>query len=240
LSVNLRQLFQAKIKDGEMDRNYQLLNINTGFSYNFENDDRPYSDLNTSFHISQIPIISNFSGSVRHTFYNPDNGELDFWSPYLLSFNIQTGFNITGKKFFFDDDGDDIEIPKGVDSVAQLNKPFSSRQRSKGWSLNLTYNYNEAGRGSSFRKSSYLTLALRFNLTPTTSISYSQNYSVDKNQTIRSSVNIIKKIHCWSGSIFWVPVGTNRGFGFKLFVTGMPAIKIDSNYDGFTQSLRNY
>lgn len=237
LSVNLKQLFQAKVIDGEKDRNYQLLTINSGFSYNFENDDRPYSDLNTSLHVSQIPFISDLSGSMRHTFYHPDNGELNFWSPYLLSFSIRTGITISGKKFFLDDDIN--SIPRGVDSVSQVSNP-GSNQRSGGWSLNLDYNYTESGRGESYNKSSYISLSLRFKLTPTTSISYSQNYSIHRNQTVRSTVNIVKKLHCWSGSIFWVPVGTNRGFGFKLFVTEMPAIKIDSNHDGFTQSLRNF
>ncbi|MFQ5452874.1 MAG: putative LPS assembly protein LptD, partial [Candidatus Zixiibacteriota bacterium] len=235
LTFSLNQLFQAKVRKGAIERNLQLLSLTSNFSYNLENEERPFSNLQTSFQSSALPIITSVSGRMQHSFYQPNTDDLNFWSPFLLSFNINANINLAGQNFFFDDAK---EILRRVDSLSQIDRTAPTSGVRKGWSLSATYSYSETGRGSNWSKSSFINFLLRFNLTPTTTISYSQRYSIDRKLTIRNSVNIVKKIHCWTGSIFWVPVGSNRGFGFKLFVTALPEIKIDNNHDSFTQSFQ--
>jgi lipopolysaccharide assembly outer membrane protein LptD (OstA) len=231
LSFTLNQLFQAKVKQGDGEKSLDLLSLTSSFSYNLKNKERPLSDMRTTFHISSLPNIT-LSGSMNHTFYNPDkpeSNELHFWSPYLMSFSFNANFKIAGSHFLFDDT---IIVPPGGDST-------SVSQGKKGWSLSATYSYQESGRGAQFRKSSFLRFTLGFNLTPSTSVTYSQQYDIVDKLTVSSSVNIVRQIHCWTGSLYWVPVGSNRGFGFKLFVTALPEIKIDNNHDLFsTTSLR--
>ena len=234
LTFRLNNLIQAKVRQGENEKALDIFSINTGFSYNYENKERPYSDLSTSFQIYKIPLISSLSGSMVHSLYKPDSDELDFWSPYMKSFNVRASLRLAGKTTLFDETG---EVQIGVDSAKALTP--TEVNRPAGWSVTLDYNFSESGIGSAYTKSSYIDLRLNFNLTPTTAISYSQNYSVHKGLTTRSSVNIIKKIHCWTGRIYWVPVGTNRGFGFQLNVTDIPAIKLDNNYGGFTNSIQS-
>ncbi|UCD64585.1 MAG: LPS-assembly protein LptD [Candidatus Zixiibacteriota bacterium] len=238
LNFSLQHLFQAKYRKDEAELNKDLLSITSRFGYDFEVDDKPWSNMTTTLQSSALPIISSLSGSMAHSFYDPDTDELDFWSPTLLSFSIDARLSLRGSSFLFDEGS---EIPRGVDSASQLSR-LPARPavggRGKGWNLSVTYRYEESGRGASWRKSSFVNLNLNFNLTPTTSIAYSQRYDIARDVTVYNSVNIIKKIHCWSGSLYWVPIGSNRGFGFKLFVTAIPDIKIDSNHDGFFETLQ--
>jgi len=238
ISVSLNQLIQAKYLKNDIPVNKDLLSIRSGFSYNFLEDDTPYSNLSTSLQSSALPLISSLSASMTHSLYDPDTQELDFWSPALLSFRLNARLSLGGQNFFFDDPQD--PMPFGTDSASQLSPtvPRPSGSSGRGWNFSADYSYSESGRGSSWYKSSFINFSLNFNLTPTTSIRYTQRYSFDRKKTISNSVNIVRKIHCWTGSLYWVPVGSNRGFGFKLYVTALPEIKIDNNYAGFTRTLQ--
>jgi lipopolysaccharide assembly outer membrane protein LptD (OstA) len=214
LFFSLNQLFQAKVKDYEQDKTIQLLSVTSSFSYDYEKDEKPLSNLSTSFRSSALPLIDNLSASMTHTFYDPETGEENFWSPYLLSFSLQASLRLAGNKFFFDDES---QIPIGADSASQLNDLKNISSRPKGWSFTASYGYTESGRNETWRKNSFINFNLNFNLTKNTSVSYNQNYLID--------------------SIYWVPVGTNRGVGFRLYVAGLPDIKLDNNYGGFTESI---
>lgn len=233
MSFRLEQLYQAKVRQGETERSLNLLSLTSSFSYDFEKKEKPLSSLGTTFSISTLPGVT-LSGSMTHSFYDPITDELSFWSPHLMSFSLNTSFTLSGSKFLFDDDV--TAIPKGADSASQLDDSSQSKGR-KGWNLNVTYSYSESGRDAGYRKSSFIRFTLGFNLTPTTSITYSQNYDIVEKLTVSNAVNIVRKIHCWTGSLYWVPIGSNRGFGFKLNVTALPEIKIDQNHDTFSSGV---
>ena len=238
IGVNLNQVIQAKYQSAEIEKSINVISVSSGFSYNLEQDTRPYSNLSTSFQSSAIPRIT-FNGNLVHSLYKPGTNELDFWSPSLESFRFETRFSFTGKSFIFDDPAD-RNTENGVDSPDQLRSlygsPYSSA--SKGWLFSAAYGFSESGAGISYSKFSFFRFNLNFNLTPTTSISYSHDYDVDDGKTIHNSVRIARKIHCWSGSLYWVPIGSNRGFGFQLFVTAIPDIKIDNNHDSYLQAFQ--
>ena len=241
MDFNLNQLFQAKINKGEVEQVVQLLSINSSFNYNFEAKEKPLSDMNTTINATGLPFVSSVSASMRHSFYDPDTDEQHFLSPYLESFSVRTSLNLAGNKFFFDDPVSNA-IPVGADSPEELNQSYQAQNAginaNRGWSFSANYSYSESGRRANWSKSSFITFALRFNLTPNTTVSYNQHYNIERNLTISNSINIVRKIHCWTGSIYWVPRGSNRGFGFTLYVTQLPEIKVDNNYDSFTtQSL---
>ncbi len=233
MSFRLDQLFQAKVRQNETERSLNLLSLASSFSYDFEKQEKPLSSLNTTFNITTLPGIT-LSGAMTHSFYDPFTEELSFWSPYLMSFNLNTSFTLSGRKFLFDDDA--VTIPRGADSATQLTSSSQS-QAVGGWSLRVTYSYQEAGRAQGYWKSSFVDVALGFNLTPSTSVKYSQRYDIEKKLTVGNSVSIQRKIHCWTGNLWWVPIGSNRGFGFKLYVTALPEVKVDQNYDTFDTGL---
>jgi hypothetical protein len=85
-------------------------------------------------------------------------------------------------------------------------------------------------------------LALDFNITPSTRVSYDQSFDVGRGRTVYNSVRLNRQLHCWSGELYWVPTGSTRGYGFRLFVTAIPAIKIDNTQSvvpsSYVQSFR--
>ena len=233
VGVTIRNLLQAKVASGAVERNLDLLSVSSSFSYNFEADERPLSNLNTSFQTSSVPGVS-ISGSMVHTFYDPQSGEEGFLSPWLLSFAMDVSFNLAGRTFLFTDA---TGVPQGADSVSQLGRqprtPMSGRT---GWNLAVSYSFSESGRHSNYSRRSFVNFTLGFNLTPVTSVSYRQQYDIVAGETVNASVNIVRQLHCWSGSLHWVPIGLNRGFGFELRVIDLPDIKLDSGYDSFLSS----
>jgi len=240
IGVTLNQLIQAKYAQGEKEKAIDVISVTSIFSYDLEDDVRPYSDLNTSFQSSAIPRIT-FNGNLVHSLYKPGTDEADFWSPHLESFSIDARFSFSGRSFIFDDPSDK-KISRGVDSPEKLLQSSTSPQTytpsTKGWLFSASYGYNESGSGTFFRKSSFFRFNMSFNLTPTTSLYYSHEYDIDDNKTIHNSVRIARQLHCWSGSIYWIPIGSNRGFGFQLFVTAIPDIKIDNNHDSYLRAFQ--
>jgi len=237
ISVSVRQLFQAKYGRGDIQKNIDLISFNSGFSYNFEATTRPYSNLNTSFQSSAIPKI-NFNGSIVHSLYKPGTDEVDFWSPSLESFRIDARFILSGKTFIFDESSEQ-NFKTGVTSPGQLESAVAPRQSgARGWQFSAAYGYSQSGRDANFRKFSFFRFNLNFNLTPTTRVRYTHDYDIDDSKTIYNSVNIVKQIHCWTGSLYWVPIGSNKGFGFKLFVAAIPDIKIDNKHSSYLNSLQ--
>ncbi len=241
ISFSLRQLYQAKIKSGEKDKKLNLLSINTGFNYNLESDVRPLSNMTTSINSTLLPKIK-FYGSMTHSFYLPGTEHLNFWSPYLLNFNLNASLTLAGSRFYFDDVISN-SMPGATDTSSVLqgspNPPTASMRggASKGWSLSMNYSHSSSGRGVNKFKRSFIRLSLRFNLTTNMAVSYSQYYDITSGMTINNQINLVRKLHCWTGNLFWVPIGSNHGWGFKLFVNAMPQIKIDQSANQFGSSM---
>ena len=242
VAISLQNVFKAKTVNEDKEKTLTLLSLTTSFSYNFENFEKPLSDIRTSFSTSSLPGI-NFSGSINHTIYDPDpdsDEEKKFFSPFLRSWNMNMSFTLRGNKFLFDEL--ETGIPLGADSAHNVGniKTQPKITGRKGWSLGVTFNFKEDGfHTANYNKSSQLGLNLGFNLTPATSVTYAQTYNVVEKKIIHKRVSIVRIIHCWTGSLYWVPSGSNRGFGFKLNVTDIPDIKIDSNHDTFQVSSIN-
>jgi hypothetical protein len=205
----------------------ELVSINHSLSYDFEDEERPFSDLNTSFQSSVIPSI-NINGSLLHSLYDPGTNDLNLSSPYLESFNLNVIATLRGQTFLFDDQQPSF---RGADSASQVSK---DRQPQRGWSASVNYTFRQSGRGDSFFKRSFISFNVNFHLTPTTSVTYSHNYDFQRDNTVNSQVRINKNLHCWTGTLFWVPTGSNRGYGFSLYVTALPSIKIENSENPFS------
>ncbi|PWB75954.1 hypothetical protein C3F09_01455 [candidate division GN15 bacterium] len=228
LSASLGQIYQAKIKQGESERNLDLFSLQSGLSYDFEDTVRHFSDLTTIFQSQVLPRIS-ISGSMVHSLYKPGTNTLNLRSPYLASFSILSSITIAGNQFLFDEP---VRIERGADSATQVAAAGQSQVRpggQQGWSIRVDYAYSESGRDQYFQKQSSLNLAVFFNLTPNTTVTFRQAYDPVSGQTINSQVGIVRQLHCWTGEFSWVPVGSNRGYSFRLYVTAIPALKIDNS-----------
>lgn len=232
LNFSLDQLYQVKVKQGEIEKAYDLVSIGSDLSYNFEATGRKFSNISTNFTSTLLPDI-RFQGSMTHSIYPQDSDEANFLQPRLTDFDLTTTLNITGSRFFFDDAN--YTVPYGADYAPHLLSGEEGDRSGagpgpSGFSLTVSYSYRESSRDTDFAtKSSAVSLSARFNLTPSTSIAYSQYYDIVRKKTITNRVEIHRQIHCWQGYFWWVPTGSTRGWGFRLNVIAIPEIKLDNN-----------
>ncbi len=243
MNFGLQNVLQSKFLRGGVEQNIELLSVSSSFSYDFEREFRPLSGLSTSFRSNAIPRIS-LDGSASHTFYDPrkpETNEPDLLSPYITNFQFNARMSLRGRTSIFDDLA--VTSPREVDTASPFPAggsaapPVAGSGGNRGWNASISYSFSESGKHVGFyNKTSFVAFTLGFWLTPLTEISYSQRYDFRRDRTIHNQVRITRKLHCWTGSLWWVPVGSNAGFGFKLYVTGIPEIKLDNNYDSFSSS----
>ena len=236
MTFSLDQLYQAKVKKGEGEKTLQLVSINHDLSYDFEKDTRKLSDMSSSYASNVLPSI-RFYGSFSHTFYKSDTARKPVLTqPRMTSFSYNAALTLRGKTFLFDDPAP--SMPHGVDSASQLTtSPLAAPMGGSGWNLSATWGFSEYNRGTpSYTRKSFLRFTLDFYLTANTRVTYSEAYDFTKDKTITSQVNIVKTIHCWTGEFHWVPTGSTKGWGFRLYVTAMPEVKIDNSESAFNSS----
>jgi lipopolysaccharide assembly outer membrane protein LptD (OstA) len=242
LKFSLSHLYQAKLRLHDKEQSFELVSVTHSFSYDFEDEKRKFSDLSTTFRSNLLKNIRINADMVHSLYKSPKGDELDFWNPHLSSFQINTVASLKGKRFLFDEPAlqttrlGDSTVP-GQPGGAPTRGTDLTPISSKGWDVSATYSYSESGKFSGvFKKSSALRLSLQFNLTPTTQVSYSQYYDIAKQKTVSNQVNIVKTLHCWTGTFHWVPTGSTRGWGFMLYVTALPAVKIDNSQSTLNSS----
>jgi len=237
LSLTLAHLYQAKLRKGEGERSLELVSIKHGLNYDFESETRKLSEMSTSYTSNVLPSV-RFYGDMVHSFYPNDTADEPAWKhTRMLSFSFNASVNLRGRNFLFDEPVE--SLPRGADSASQLaTAPRSAgAAASGGWNLSASYGFSESSRGTaSYQKNSFLRMTLNFNLTPTTRVTYSQAYDFQRARTVTSHVSIQKTIHCWSGDFYWVPTGSTKGWGFRLYVTALPAVKIDNSQSSLNSS----
>jgi hypothetical protein len=229
-------VYQAKLRQGdEGERNVDLLSVSHNFNYDYEAEGRKLSALRTTLRSNLLKNI-RLDASMTHNMYktlDPEDTELNIPGMQLTSFNVNATLSLRGQRFLFDDvrprtglGGDSAAAPPGG------LRPTTGR---KGWDLTASYSYSERGKWTSFfTKESSIRLNLHFNLTPATQITYSQYYDFVDKKTVTNQVRIVKTLHCWTGTIHWVPTGPTRGWGFRLYVTALPAVKIDNSQNSLS------
>ena len=222
--------YDAKVAAGGVEKTVNLLSIKHSVGYDFEKDKRRWTDIGTTFSSRLVPQLT-FNGSATHSIYKKDSDDLDWRHPRLTMFRLNLTLPLRGQSFLFDEPAT-VSIPRGVDSSSQLAQQAGAGQSEspKGWNANVSWGYSESNIGTdSYYRSSFLTLSLSFYLTPVTRVSYSQSYNFVDQKTVANEVRIERALHCWTGKFWWRPTGSTRGWGFTIFMTGLPAIKIDQN-----------
>ena len=239
VSFGMSQDFMAKVRYGEEEKIINLFSLSSSFGYDFEKDSLRFSDLRTTFRSDAIPNL-HIDGSVIHGLYVPGTDNLSFFSPYKKGFSFNARLRLSRGFGLFDDDASD----HNADSLEAMGtgKPKPSGGGKGKFTCSAEYRYAENGRDEKWSKTTdqlRLNISLHFNLTASTSVKFTEHFDVRESQVINNSVEINRTIHCWTGKLYWVPTGGNRGFGFKLHVTDLPEIKIDNGHDDYLGTLQN-
>ncbi len=223
MSLSMGQLFQAKVKSGEVSRKIDLLSISSSTSYNFEAEGKKFSYLSTSAHTSLLRKIS-LSANMVHDLYEPGTENLKWWSPYLLNVTISTRFQTGGL----------LAKRESVDEASGLSPPLPGRQGGvagsrQNWSLSVSHHYSESGRESSFTKRHSINFSARINLSSSIELNYTQSYDIVRDVTVSRRIEVRKNLHCWEGYFSWNIDGSNKGYSFRINIITLPDIKFEKS-----------
>lgn len=217
MSMSLKHIFQAKVKSGESSKKLTLFTITSNLSYNFEAEERKFSQLRTSASTSLLKNL-HLQASMTHDLYRPGTNELNLWSPYLQNLTISTRFNTSGTL------GEYGAV--GPQEASQKGSKTGGKQR---WTFSATHHYSESGREQAFNKQHTVNFNLNADLTPSLNMSYSQTYHFHRHKTVSRRLNLSKNLHCWQGKFSWNIDGSNSGFYFIISVIAIPDIKFEKS-----------
>jgi lipopolysaccharide assembly outer membrane protein LptD (OstA) len=247
IRFSLVNLFQAKIKSGETEKKYDLFQVSSGFSYNYEAKIRKYSDLSTSISSRLIKNV-NVSGSLSHNLYD-ENNQLNWRSPSLRSFRISSSFQArgsladdysrTGLKTEYDKDTLNLaNAGNGLDVDVSKNTLTSSGVTD--FNLNLSHFYSQTKSfGTITGHTHWISVTFNVSLTKNWKFKYSQKYDFIRHESVDKILDLYRKIHCWEGHFYWIPEGSRQGYYFKINIIAIPDIKGEKSESGLRGALFN-
>ena len=61
----------------------------------------------------------------------------------------------------------------------------------------------------------------------------STHYDIQRRKRSDDTINITRKMHCWTAQLDWVIKGPSRGYYFRISVIDLPDVKVESASDTF-------
>jgi hypothetical protein len=242
MSLDITQLFQAKVKAGDKEAKYDLLRISSGANYNFEGKGRKLSDLSTSFSTALGKI--NLNGSIEHDLYDA-SGKIRFWKPRMRSFSISSSFQARGSvSDNYVSQGLATSMPQDTSIFPTLpgegfEAPTSSAAGTA-WNFSVSHRYSESGHlTGQVSRTHWVQLTFNMDLTANWKIKYHQNYDLVSHETTEKVIDLYRRLHCWEAHFYWIPEGSRKGYYFKINVIAVPDIKLEKSESGLRGALFN-
>ncbi|HUT64083.1 MAG TPA: putative LPS assembly protein LptD [Anaerolineae bacterium] len=238
MRINLLNLFQAKLAEGEKEKKIDLFRLNFSSSVNFEKKDRPIEPLQTTLDIKPQSWISTRL-TAYHDFYHDDN-KLHIISPYLDNLNITTSIGLSQQSLGFigRSSRDNVNMNLGRDDfdmdmvkeVSQGNE-VKTESQPRQFNLRCSHSYGMRRRNlqgkDSYTTTQYIKPTLSFSPSRNFSVQYYCHYDLEKKSMVFQNLVINRDLHCWEASISWVPSGLREGFYFKVNIKELPDVKIE-------------
>jgi lipopolysaccharide assembly outer membrane protein LptD (OstA) len=240
MGVNLANVFQAKYlrnildtsktksgKNNQEETKIDLLNWNSGISYNFEAEQFKLSTLNSSVSVSN-DLAKNISLSLSmvHDFYRYDrkrNQRLDILNkvPRLLSLTITSGFSLNGGE-----SGSSPAVPSqpsgaypASSSGGIYGERFVAQQASlpEGvpWNARMDFNYDiNKNNPNQVTRNFGVNISSGLKLTTNWQVNYTARYDIQNKKLISQSFSFMRDLHCWEMRLEWSPTGPAAGYFF--------------------------
>ncbi len=252
IDLGIRNLFQAKtMVRGEERKFDRLLTVDTGIRYNFDADGRKWTDPRTSFQLQPTDYFTSRLTTV-HSFYqtrydstlnrNVDAG-FDWLDPRLMSLSLTSTLNLAG--------GGRSASRSGTEGfVGQRERGSEERDLERrllgeepdptqivgsswqpGWKVDLRHTYSWTRPVSTgFRPKPQNVLDLSLGVSPWEDwdVKFSTHYDFTNRKRTGDHMNIVRRLHCWEAQLDWVMRGTNKGYYFKIYVIGLPDVKVET------------
>jgi lipopolysaccharide assembly outer membrane protein LptD (OstA) len=257
VTFNLRNIFQAKMLEGEEEKKLDLFTLNFATSMNMEAEKRKIAPLSTTFDIKPREGVTTRL-TARHQFYHEDDS-FQLLSPYLENLNLTTTVRLSPEQLglLSRSSRGDANSSLGSDSfdsgmggmggmggmagagmsgmggMGGMGSSMGSGGRSsgKGFSLNFSHTYGIRRQPLPGKDKYRVTHSIKPNLsvspTASTSIQYYCNYDVESESIVYQRIILNRSLHCWEANLSWVPSGLQEGFYFKVNIVDLPDVKIE-------------
>lgn len=240
MSISVRNLFQAKVQDGEKERKIDnLLTWNMNTSYNFAADRFKLAKLRSTFRAGWLRKL-NLDFSMSHDFYETEivdgrsvrideirtsSGGLP--SPRLTNVNAATGFRLSGKRLGWADSRTRSDTTESDTSafadlmtggVARLRGGTGMAQGNL-WDLNVSLRYS-ANRVNPLRPidTFWMNTILKVQLSKAWRVQYNARFDLMDRDLVSHDIHVYRDLHCWEMNFTWTPSGFGRGFYLRVNV----------------------
>lgn len=228
LSFSLNNSVDAKLGEGEKERNVSLFNASLSTAYNFENKQRRWSNLNASASTNLASRLQ-FSTSATWDLYNPTTLTLQWTNPSLLYFDVSAAMTLHGTSSA-------LSSVTGIgshrdSSIATGSSPFN---------VALSHHYTESRYLGTRAVTNWTGVRVDFNPTKNWSIQYQQTMNWSLHTITDQRFAIHRDLHCWEAEVSWVPSGSNQGYYFRINVKDIPDIKLERSESGLRSPISGY
>lgn len=250
LNIQIKNDFQAKLKEGERERKTATLlswYLNTG--YNFTAEKFKWRKLTSSIR-ARIPRLFALDVSMVHDFYDLDVTGTEarrvnriatttrgLPSPRLVSVRASTGFNLTGTTWRAPEKGvapqdtayrDTTLVDEDLTAVPLLEKESVAKPPASAgslWEARVNFNYT-INRDNPFRPVNSFWMGLNMTLKASKSwrIQYSARFDLLERTVTSHDFRVYRDLHCWELTFTWTPGGFGRGYYLRINVKS-PSLK---------------
>ncbi len=242
MGFNLANIFQAKYlrvrtmtdstgtgKSNHEEAKIDLMNWNSGISYNFEAEQFKLSTLNSSLSVSN-DLAKNISLSMStvHDFYRFDrtlNRRIDKLNkiPRLISMTVTAGFSLNGGESTGASQPQtqttayNPVTPGGAGTVYGERFVPQSQSLPEGvpWNARMDFNYDiNKSNPKQVSKNFGVNVNSGLKLTEKWQVSYTARYDIQNKKLVSHSFSFMRDLHCWEMRLEWSPMGPAAGYFF--------------------------
>jgi lipopolysaccharide assembly outer membrane protein LptD (OstA) len=247
LSMNLNNLFQMKIGEGEKAKKFDLFTWNLSTSYNWKATQFKLGDLSSRLQGNPSRNLS-LSLNTTYSFYkvNADGNRIDQlyvddinwddWKGWFkhrwtrltyISGNVRLSLKGRAKTGVSETIESPEEMEQNLIEEEKLsNIPgdrFDMDEEITGldipWDLNLNINYTENRRNPlNITKTFWSNINLGFNLTKNWKISYRARLDLVEKDFVSQDFVFYRDLHCWEARFTWTPRGPYKRFHFRISI----------------------
>ena len=227
LNFGVNNNFQAKIRQGDKEKNITLFSWRFSSAYNFVAEQFKLNNLSSSIR-SKIGK-SNVDLRMTHDFYEFDNdlgqrvneirkNENGIPIPRLTKVDLSTGFQLSGNRFGSTTQKDTTDLDSLINDKSL---PFKKGSGSSGklWSTRFSMGYSLQKSNPNFEKETFwMNTNSTIHVTKNWRVSYNARFDMLNNELISHRFSIYRDLHCWELAMDWTPSGYASGFYLRINV----------------------
>jgi hypothetical protein len=253
MGINVNNLFQAKVGNGEEERKIDLFTVNFSTGHDFNRDSLRWSDLSTNFRATPLKGV-NMNMNAAHSFYEIINGRAvdnflltEGRLPQLLRFTSSLSFSLNSKMFMKKEE-DEKEKREGEmteeelyeeglmnTSMLQQEKErdrFAAKNLDMDWntSYGIEYRYNRSNDSKSIDLRANAGLALTKNWR----VNWTGRFDLVGFDITYQSFSIHRDLHCWEMMFSWQPIYGYYQFQINVKTSELKDLKLEKKPTGRT------